>query len=123
MEWNGTPSNLTMRKPGSFVGLENGGATGYINCILQQLYMVEEFRNMIIGLDIKLDDESSANYGECGEDDSSFCCNLHCVNELTLICDMRWLKSINIISVVRFRLSWTNNIVFLLGILFTVFRF
>ena len=49
-EWEYLPP-VGMRPSHGFVGLKNGGATCYMNSVFQQLFMIEEIRNGILGLE------------------------------------------------------------------------
>ncbi|KAH3765659.1 ubiquitin hydrolase [Pelomyxa schiedti] len=49
--WNYYPSSNEISRCG-FVGLKNQGATCYMNSLLQQLYMVPQFRNSILKAEI-----------------------------------------------------------------------
>ncbi|XP_065840669.1 ubiquitin carboxyl-terminal hydrolase 9X-like isoform X2 [Oscarella lobularis] len=46
-EWEYMPP-INARPIGGFVGLKNGGATGYMNCILQMLFMISSVRDGIV---------------------------------------------------------------------------
>lgn len=49
-EWEYLPP-VGMRPSHGFVGLKNGGATCYMNSVFQQLFMIEEIRSGILGLE------------------------------------------------------------------------
>ncbi len=39
----------TLRAPGGFCGLRNGGATCYMNSVIQQLFMQPRLRQLLLG--------------------------------------------------------------------------
>ncbi|XP_065887407.1 ubiquitin carboxyl-terminal hydrolase 9X-like isoform X3 [Dysidea avara] len=43
--------DIESRPKGGFVGLKNGGATGYMNVILQQLYMIPDIRKGVLSVE------------------------------------------------------------------------
>ena len=49
LDWNITPRKVEKSTSG-YVGLANLGSTCYLNSFLQQLFMIPQFRNQIIGL-------------------------------------------------------------------------
>lgn len=64
-EWNIVPPQVTPRAECGFVGLKNGGATCYMNAVLQQIYaipgLVDFLLNTIVDEDDKNDLGSSEN--------------------------------------------------------------
>jgi len=54
-EWEYLPP-VGMRPAHGFVGLKNGGATCYMNSVLQQLFMIPEIRDGILSLEGIADD-------------------------------------------------------------------
>jgi hypothetical protein len=56
-EWNYIPLVET-RADCDYVGLKNGGATCYMNAVLQQLYMIPELTNYILSIDDEMDKQS-----------------------------------------------------------------
>lgn len=59
-EWDFAPL-IGPRPTRSFVGLKNGGATCYMNSVLQQLFMIRSLRSALLSVNISLnhaDDET-----------------------------------------------------------------
>uniref|UniRef100_A0A1I7WZ09 Ubiquitin carboxyl-terminal hydrolase n=1 Tax=Heterorhabditis bacteriophora TaxID=37862 RepID=A0A1I7WZ09_HETBA len=50
MQWDYQPDH-SLREHGNYVGLKNGGATCYMNSMLQQMFMIPELRNAVINAD------------------------------------------------------------------------
>ena len=67
---NYTEASQRSSKVCGYVGLQNLGATCYLNSILQQLYMVPSFRYAIMGADDKESPNSTPKYGP--QDDNIF---------------------------------------------------
>lgn len=57
-EWNYIPL-VTPRGECGYVGLKNGGATCYMNAVLQQLFMMPGFSEYILGIDDDTDKQKS----------------------------------------------------------------
>jgi len=62
--------NVDVRPPHNFVGLKNLGCTCYINSLLQQFYMIKDFKNSIINAEIVIL-ESNADKNDNNIDNGS----------------------------------------------------
>ena len=59
ISWRYDPSEHTIQNNSGFVGLQNQGATCYMNSMLQQLYHIDTFRNGILRCLEKENEEES----------------------------------------------------------------
>lgn len=59
---NDPPMPFLQRDPTVFVGLKNAGATCYMNSVLQQLFMIEPFRQMIFNTNLDYSEERKNKY-------------------------------------------------------------
>ncbi|XP_071953763.1 ubiquitin carboxyl-terminal hydrolase 24-like [Antedon mediterranea] len=61
MQWDLSPP-VDGRSPSKYVGLKNGGATCYMNSVIQQLYMIPGIREEILGCHDNDDDDDTVFY-------------------------------------------------------------
>ncbi|CAF0895252.1 unnamed protein product, partial [Didymodactylos carnosus] len=87
-EWDFSPP-IGPRPNRGFVGLKNGGATCYMNSVLQQLFMIETLRSALLSVKIpghydeETDDDDKRDTSESFADAKSFLKDIHTTTTTT----------------------------------------